>query len=121
MTEAPPHIVDRIQEFYRAFNSRDIDACLAFMTADVDWHNAMEDKRAIGPDAVREYWTRQFTMISSTVTPGQVRLEGDDVLVTVDQVVRLPSGELRSHSTVTHRFAMRGGLVARFDALSAHG
>jgi hypothetical protein len=89
------------------------------MTDDVDWHNAMEDRRAIGHDAVREYWTRQFGMISSTVTPLAVRLDGDAVLVTVDQQVRLPDGALRSHTTVLHRFEMRGGLVARFDALPA--
>lgn len=110
----------RLRSFYDLFNSRDIDGCLARMTDDVDWHNAADDTREIGQEAVRGYWVRQFALISSRVTPMQVRFEPDgDAVVTVDQVVRTLDGSIRSHTTVLHRYRLRDGKVARMDASPA--
>ena len=123
--EAAQGLEARIRAFYDLFNARDIDGCLANMTADVNWHNAMENEREIGQDAIREYWTRQFTMIQSTVTPVRIEVAASDdpgratVTVTVDQVVRTLDGEVRSHNTVLHRYELRDGLVSRMDALPA--
>lgn len=115
--EDTTELVARFEEFYARFNARDIEWCLTQMAPDVDWHNAMEDRREIGRDAVRDYWTRQFSVISSTVTPLEVRRDGDSVFVRVDQAVRLPDGQLRSRSEVQHRFDLGpDGLVRRFDA-----
>ena len=58
-----------LQGAYRAFNARDIDSALAAMHPDVDWHNAMEDRRAHGHDEVRAYWTRQWELIDPHVEP----------------------------------------------------
>jgi ketosteroid isomerase-like protein len=132
----------RVGGFYAMFNARDIEGCLAEMAPDVDWHNAMDDRREIGRAAVGAYWARQFRLIHSTVTPLEVRIEGGEataeaaaeaadvgggvggdvgvvvvVVVTVDQVVRDLSGALLSHATVLHRYRFRDGLVARMDAL----
>ena len=117
MSDSPQQLVQEFREFYALFNARDIEACLVRMAPDVDWHNAMDDAREVGRDAVRRYWTRQFGLISSTVTPMDIRADADTVLVTVDQQVRLPDGTLHSHTTVLHRFVLRDGLVTRFDAL----
>lgn len=115
--EPTDQLIAQFEEFYARFNARDIDWCLGRMAPDVDWHNAMEDRREVGREAVRAYWTRQFSMISSTVTPREIRRDGDSVFVRVDQEVRLPDGALRSRSEVQHRFDLdEQGLVTRFDA-----
>lgn len=112
-------LVAEFEEFYARFNARDIEWCLGRMAPDVDWHNAMEGRREVGRDAVRDYWTRQFSVISSTVTPLEVRRDADAVFVRVDQVVRLPDGAIRSHTEVQHRFDLDAdGLVRRFDAIA---
>lgn len=116
--DAQHRLETRIRGFYDLFNARDVDGCLANMTEDVDWHNAMDDSREVGQDAVRAYWTRQFAMINSTVTPVEVRFEENgDAVVTVDQVVRDLGGRLLSHTTVRHRYCLRDGKVARMDVL----
>ena len=60
---------DLLTRTYRAFNARDIDAVLAVMHPEVDWPNGMEGGRVRGHAAVREYWTRQWTMIDPHVEP----------------------------------------------------
>ena len=54
---------------YEAFNIRDLDAAVALMHPDVDWPNAWEGGRVRGREAVRDYWRRQFEVISSSVEP----------------------------------------------------
>jgi hypothetical protein len=44
---------------YHAFNTRDVQAAVRLMHPEVDWPNAWEGGRAVGRDAVREYWNRQ--------------------------------------------------------------
>ena len=39
------------------------------MHPEVDWPNAWEGGRVVGRAAVRDYWNRQFTAISSMVEP----------------------------------------------------
>jgi ketosteroid isomerase-like protein len=83
---------------YAAFNERDIDAVLARMTADVDWPNAWEGGRAVGPDAVREYWARQWAAIDPHVQP--------------TAFVERP---LVGEGDVVHVYAFRDGLISRMD------
>ena len=54
---------------YDAFNARDIEAAVELMHPEVDWPNAWEGSRVIGKGAIRDYWTRQFTTLSSNVQP----------------------------------------------------
>jgi hypothetical protein len=65
-----------LEKAYEAFNSRDIDGALATMHADLDWPNGMEGGRVPGHNAVRDYWTRQWSMIDPHVEP--VRFEADE-------------------------------------------
>lgn len=110
-----------LRSAYRAFNARDLEAALALMHPEVDWPNAWEGGRVVGRAAVRDYWTRQFAAISSTVEPEGFTREPDGaIIVDVHQVVRDPhSDELISDSRVRHRYRLEGGLVVRMDVLES--
>ena len=64
---APVTASDLLTATYRAFNARDIETVLAVMAPDVDWPNGMDGGRMRGHQAVRDYWTRQWTVIDPTV------------------------------------------------------
>jgi cation diffusion facilitator family transporter len=106
-----------LRELYAAFNARDIDAVLEHLAPDVDWPNGMEGGRMQGRDAVREYWTRQFTLIDGHVDPVDITEHEDGrVAVDVHQVVHSPEGELQSDGHVTHTYVFGDdGLITRMD------
>src|ERR1044072_3820876 len=84
-----------LKKIYQHFNNRNIDACLAAMHSDVDWPNGMEGGIEHGHEAVRKYWTRQWTMIDPKVEPTKFGLENNGrINVTVHQVVRDMEGKL---------------------------
>jgi ketosteroid isomerase-like protein len=106
---------------YEAFNARDVDAALALMHPDVDWPNAWEGGRVVGQAAVRDYWTRQFSAISSHVEAERFTEEPDgSITVDVHQVVHdAGTGELVSDSRVRHRYRLADGLIERMDVLES--
>jgi hypothetical protein len=107
---------ERFEELYRAFNAREIDALLEEMTSDVDWPNAWEGGRVSGHDAVREYWTRQWSEIDPTVEPVAVStLPDGSIAVEVHQTVRALDGSVIAENRVRHVYVLRDGLVARMD------
>jgi ketosteroid isomerase-like protein len=108
---------------YQAFNKRDVENAVELMHPQVDWPNAWEGGRVVGREAVREYWNRQFAVISSKVEPEAFSEESDgSITVVVHQVVHDPqTGELLSDSHVRHRYWLESGLVKRMDVLEAPG
>src|SRR5262245_25198678 len=105
---------------YAAFNARDADAVLAFMSADVEWPKAFEGGYVQGPDAIRDYWHRQWTEISPTVTPLSTTVRPDGrVDVEVDQVVRSLDGTMLDHRTVHHLYTFDAERIVRMD-VEAH-
>lgn len=105
-----------LRALYTAFNARDIDAVLGHMTADVDWPNAWEGGRARGHESVRDYWTRQWSAIDTTVEPVVFEARSDGtVAVEAVQVVRGRDGALLSEGRVLHVYTFRADLVARMD------
>ena len=66
------------------------------MTDDVKWANGMEGGYVYGHDAVRDYWTRQFTMVTSNVTPLEIETENGISKIKVHQVVNDLNGNLFS-------------------------
>jgi hypothetical protein len=85
------------------------------MHPDVDWPNGMEGGREHGRAAVRDYWTRQFTMIDSHVEPTAMMPEGERVRVDVHAVVRDPQGTPISDAHIQHVYTFRDGLVAHME------
>lgn len=105
-----------LEDLYRAFNARNIDAALAGMHADVDWPNGMEGGRVSGHSEVRAYWTRQWTMIDPHVAP--LKFERDSAgrtVVTVHQVVRHLTGEVVADTIVQHAYVIEGGLIRAME------
>ena len=101
---------------YAAFNTRDIDRLLEQMTADVDWPNAWEGGRVHGREEVRDYWTRQWSVINPSVEPVAFNVRSDGrVAVEVDQVVRGSDGAVLAKGRVVHVYTLRDGLIARMD------
>jgi hypothetical protein len=103
------------QELYKFFNERNIDLVIAQMTDDVKWANGMEGGHVYGHNGVREYWTRQFTMVRSNVTPLEIDKEDGVVQVKVHQVVHDLNGKLLADEIVYHFFHLRDNKVALFD------
>ena len=101
---------------YRAFNARDVEAVLAALHPDVDWPNGMDGGRMRGHAAVRDYWTRQWTMIDPAVEP--IAVEVDDagrVIVDVHQVVRDHAGAVLADQRVQHVYEFHDALITRME------
>jgi ketosteroid isomerase-like protein len=107
---------ERLKALYQAFNRRDINTVLDQMSADVDWPNAWEGGRVHGRDAVRDYWTRQWSAIDPTVEPLAITTRADgSVAVRVHQVARALDGTQIGEAEVVHVFFFRDGLIARME------
>ena len=104
---------------YAAFNARDVDAVLAFLTPDVVWANGMEGGFVHGHRAVREYWTWQWQQIDPRVEPlATTDLPDGRIDVEVRQVVKGLDGKLLSDRTVHHVYTVDGGKFARMEIAS---
>lgn len=115
--------VQLIKRVYERFNERDINGVLAALTDDVAWANGMDGGHVHGPDGVRDYWTRQWAVVSPHVEPVAFKhAENGVIAVQVIQSVFDLEGQPLSDQThglkdktVTHLFRMTGDKIARFD------
>jgi ketosteroid isomerase-like protein len=115
--------IEVLKRIYDQFNARDIDGVLAVLADDVAWANGMDGGHVHGREAVREYWTRQWTMVSPHVEPVRFCRAADGAIVTeVRQSVRDLEGKPlqgQTHGlkdkTVGHVFRLHDGKVIRFD------
>ncbi|MBB3456650.1 ketosteroid isomerase-like protein [Rhizobium sp. BK313] len=119
--------VEMIKRIYHSFNARDIDDVLAVLSDDVAWANGMEGGHVHGREAVRDYWTRQWAVVSPHVEPVTFeKTEDGAVAVEVIQSVFDLNGrplDGQTHGlkdkTVTHIFRMEGDKIVRFDIQDA--
>ena len=111
-----PTVPRLLEDAYRAFNNRDIDAALATMHADVEWPNGMEGGTVHGHQGVRDYWTRQWGVIDPHVEP--LRIETDSAgraVVDVHQIVRDLAGRVVKDEMVQHVYLVEGGLIRSME------
>src|SRR5258706_2198540 len=66
---------------YENFNKRNIDFVINNMTSDVKWANGMDGGFVYGNEGVREYWTKQFKLVSSNVTPLEIGEKNGEIVV----------------------------------------
>jgi hypothetical protein len=113
---------ESMKAMYSAFNDRDIDTVLGAMHPDVDWPNGMEGGRVYGHQGIREYWTRQWSMIDPKVYVERV---SDDnlgrVVVDVHQVVRNLEGIVVLDQMVRHVYVMENGLIKSMEIVESPG
>ena len=108
-----------IHQIYNGFNARDMEGVFALLTHDVAWANAMEGTHVHGKDAIRDYWTHQWSVIDPHVEPLKIAKAADGSLVVdVHQVVKNLEGQTLIDETVKHAFRLDGGRVQRFDIQS---
>jgi hypothetical protein len=112
-----------LRSVYAAFNARDVEAVIEVMHPEVDWPNVWEGGRVAGPDAVREYWTRQFAAISGRVDPraSPMSRTARRPSTSTRSSTTLRPAELISDSRVRHRYWFEDGLIVRMDVLEAPG
>jgi hypothetical protein len=97
---------------YSAFNARDTDAALATMTSDVTLPNGMEGGYILGHQAVRAYWTRQWSVIHPHDEPISFHREDSGrILVDVHQVVRDLARTVLSDRHLGHRCTIEHDLI----------
>lgn len=119
----PKNDIDLIKGMYVCFNARDIDGVLATLTEDVAWANGMEGGHVHGREAVRDYWTRQWAVVSPRVEPIAFRhtKEGAIAVEVIQSIFDLNGQPLSGQShglkdkTVTHVFHVNNEQVTRFD------
>jgi hypothetical protein len=105
-----------IREAYRAFNARELDAALAMMQPNVEWPNGMEGGTVYGHAGVRDYWTRQWSMIDPHVDPVAIDADGSGrVVVSVHQVVRDLNGKLLLDRMVEHIYSFEDKLIRSME------
>ncbi len=115
--------IEVLRRMYDSFNARDIDGVLTHLSDDVMWANGMDGGYVHGHEAVREYWTRQWSMVSPLVEPKRFTEAADDaIIVDVQQSVRDLEGKPLQDQThglqdrlVGHVFHFQEGKVVRFD------
>ena len=115
--------IEMLSRMYDYFNARDIDGVLNELADDVVWANGMDGGHVHGRDAVREYWLRQWSVVSPQVEPVGFHVAVDGAIVAeVRQSVRDLEGKPlhgQTHGlkdkTVEHVFRLKEGKVARFD------
>jgi ketosteroid isomerase-like protein len=115
--------IELLRRIYDLFNARDIDGVLAGVADDVVWANGMDGGHVQGREALRAYWTRQWSIVSPHVEAVSFRRAEDGAIIAeVRQSVRDLDGkplQAQTHGltdkTVGHVFRFRDGKVARFD------
>jgi hypothetical protein len=105
-----------ITNAYAAFNRRDIDAALALMSDHVSWPKASEGGYVVGKEAIRAYWTRQWSEFDPHVEPLEIiETAPGKAEVRVHQLVKSLSGDVLSDSEVEHVYTITNGLIDRMD------
>jgi ketosteroid isomerase-like protein len=105
---------------YAAFNARKVDAALATMHPDVEWPNGIEGGTVHGRQGVRDYWTRQWTLIDPRVEPlSFAPLDDGRVAVDVRQVVHDREGKLLLEQRVRHVYRIDDRLIREMEIRDA--
>jgi hypothetical protein len=72
--------------------------------------------RVHGPEAVRDYWTRQWAAIDPSVEPaGFDRDDAGRTVVLVHQVIRDLEGKVTLDGMVEHVYRIEDGLIRSMD------
>ena len=119
-TNKPAPEIELLRAAYAAFNKRDIDGAVALMASDVAWPRAFKGGFVEGKQAIRAYWTEQWSEINPHVEPLSFNTEDTGcILVDVHLVVRDLAGAILAEEHVGHRFTIKHGLIQRMEVCPA--
>jgi hypothetical protein len=105
---------DVLTKLYRAFNDRDIDGALEHLVPGVDWPNGMTGGREHGREAVRRYWTKQWSEVDSRAEPLAIDFdERGKAHVRVDLLVKSLDGKVLLNRQAEHVYEFEGPFIAR--------
>jgi hypothetical protein len=108
-----------IRQIYERFNARDMEAVFSLLADDVAWANGMDGTHVHGKEAIRQYWSHQWSVIDPHVEPLNIAKAADGSLVVdVHQVVKDLKGQLLIDESVKHSFRIENDRVKRFDIQS---
>ena len=107
-----------VEQLYEGFNARRMEDVLAKLADDVVWANGMHGGHVQGREAVRAYWTAQWSAIDPHVEPQQIAEKDGEVIVDVHQTVHDLEGKLLLDEMVHHVFQITDAKVTRFDIRS---
>ncbi len=109
-------IQNLVKKAYSAFNSRDIDTALLTFHPEVEWPKAFEGGYVIGPDEIRNYWTKQWLEINPNVEPiGFNGRRNGTLEVTVHQIIKDMHGNQIFDGIVKHIYTIQDNLLQRMD------
>lgn len=119
--------IKMIKSLYHSFNARDIDQVLTSLSDDVAWANGMDGGHVHGREAVRDYWMRQWAVVSPHVEPvafentedGAIAVEVIQSVFDLDGQPLVGQAHGLRDKTVTHIFRMEGDKIVRFDIQDA--
>ena len=101
---------------YTGFNARDIDSVMPLMHQDIHWPKAFEGGYVIGKEAIKAYWTRQWSEINPIVKPQTITLlENGKVEVLVHQLVKDLEGNVLFDGDVKHVYEVKKDLLFQMD------
>ena len=103
------------RDLYNNFNERKIEIVISKMADNVKWANGMEGGFVYGHEGVREYWTRQFKLINSNVTPLEIEVEKGVAKIKVHQMVYDLNGKLLADELVYHYFHFADNKIVSFE------
>lgn len=105
-----------IEKVYAGFNNREVDTVLSFMHPTIRWPKAFEGGYVTGHEAVRQYWTRQWSEIDPKVDPiGILERPDGKMEVLVHQLVKDLAGQVLFDGKVKHVYLISDGLLQQMD------
>ncbi len=105
-----------IKKAYSGFNERNIDKALSTMHVEVQWPKAFEGGYVSGHDAIRQYWTRQWTEINPSVEPIEFNeRQNGNLEIEVHQKVKDLKGNIIFDGTVKHIYTLQDNLLRKMD------
>lgn len=110
------HEEDLLRRTYAAFNARDIDGALSAMHPHVEWPNGMEGGVVHGHDGIRQYWTRQWSLLDPYVEPEKFQIDPPGrVAISVHQIIRDLEGKILIDRMVEHIYTIENSLITKME------
>ena len=106
-----------LEALYEAYNRRNVAAMVVALDPQVEWMDMLAGAPIKGREAVGAYWTQQFKLMDTEVSPVAFdALPDGRVVVTAAQTMRKPDGTLWGNEKVTHVITFgEDGLILRMD------